>query len=225
MTGSRGDARVRQSPDDGLDVYVSLAAGDTVIVQTGRTKIGEEYHVWEPAGAPVDIVGPWMLGFTEGGPVLPPQRLVGGGLASWTGLGGDELRSFSGTALYRTDFRRPEGDASAWRLDLGRVHETARVRLNGRDLGTLIGPTFALVIDSRHFSAKNVLEISVTNLMANRVASLDRAGVSWKKFYNVNFPARLPENRGPDGLFTAARWTPLDSGLIGPVTLTPLARR
>ena len=44
----------------------------------------------------------------------------------------------------------------------------------------------------------------------------------WKKFYNVNFAARLPENRGPDGLFTAAAWEPLDSGLIGPVTLTPL---
>ncbi len=44
----------------------------------------------------------------------------------------------------------------------------------------------------------------------------------WKTFYNVNFPSRLPENRGPDGLFTAARWEPLPSGLLGPVTLTPL---
>ena len=42
-------------------------------------------------------------------------------------------------------------------------------------------------------------------------------------FYNVNFPARLPENRGPDGLFSAAKWEALESGLLGPVTLTPLA--
>ena len=69
-----------------------------------------------------------------------------------------------------------------------------------------------------------MLEIHVSNLMANRIAALDRAGVRWRKFYNVNFPARLPQNRGPDGLFSASAWEPLDSGLIGPVTLTPLAR-
>ena len=63
----------------------------------------------------------------------------------------------------------------------------------------------------------------MTNLSANRIADLDRRGVPWKKFYNVNFPARLPESRGADGLFSAAHWTPLESGLIGPVTLTPLA--
>ena len=54
------------------------------------------------------------------------------------------------------------------------------------------------------------------------MAAIDRAGVRWRKFYNVNFPARLPENRGPDGLFTAAGWQPLASGLLGPVTIAPL---
>jgi hypothetical protein len=58
--------------------------------------------------------------------------------------------------------------------------------------------------------------------MANRIADLDRRRVPWKKFYNVNFPARQPENRGPDGLFSAASWDPLDSGLLGPVTLQPV---
>ena len=64
--------------------------------------------------------------------------------------------------------------------------------------------------------------MTVTNLMANRIAALERSGVPWKTFYNVNFPARLPENRGPDGLFSAAKWEPLDSGLLGPVVITPL---
>ena len=64
--------------------------------------------------------------------------------------------------------------------------------------------------------------MDVTNQMANRIADLDRRNVPWKRFYNVNFPARLPENRGPDGLFSAARWEPLESGLLGPVTLQPV---
>ena len=66
------------------------------------------------------------------------------------------------------------------------------------------------------------MEIIVTNGMANRVIDLDKRGVSWKKFYNINMSARLPENRGADGLFTAGRWQPKPSGLLGPVTITPL---
>jgi hypothetical protein len=61
--------------------------------------------------------------------------------------------------------------------------------------------------------------------MANRIAALDKAGAVWRNFYNVNFPARLPQNRGADGLFSAAAWEPLPSGLLGPVTIVPLAAR
>ena len=58
--------------------------------------------------------------------------------------------------------------------------------------------------------------------MANHIAYLDREGHLWKKFYNINFPARKRENAGEDGLFNASKWPPLKSGLIGPVTLTPV---
>ena len=153
--------------------------------------------------------------------MLPPERKIDR-LISWTEFSGEELQRFSGTAAYTVSFPRPAASAQAWRIDLGSVRESARVRLNGRDLGTWIGPGFSITVAAAQLSATNVLEVSVTNLSANRVADLDRRGVAWKKFYNVNFPARLPENRGADGLFTAAGWKPLDSGLIGPVTLTPL---
>jgi hypothetical protein len=58
--------------------------------------------------------------------------------------------------------------------------------------------------------------------MANRIADLDRRGVEWKKFYNTNFPARIPANRNEKGLFDASKWLPRESGLIGPVTITPV---
>jgi hypothetical protein len=50
---------------------------------------------------------------------------------------------------------------------------------------------------------------------------LEKRGVEWKRFYNVNMPAKLAVNRGADGLFTTLGWRPLKSGLIGPVSLTP----
>jgi hypothetical protein len=94
--------------------------------------------------------------------------------------------------------------------------------LNGKDLGTFIGPWFRVDVPDSALHETNRVEVEVSNLMANRVADLDRRGVAWKKFYNVNFPARLQTNRGADGLFSAAKWEPLPSGLAGPVTLTPL---
>jgi hypothetical protein len=67
----------------------------------------------------------------------------------------------------------------------------------------------------------NELEIQVSNLMANRIADLDKRKVFWRKFYNVNFPARKGENR-KNGLFDASGWEPRESGLIGPVRLIQL---
>lgn len=98
----------------------------------------------------------------------------------------------------------------------------ASVKLNGKELGVLICPPFQIPILNDRVEKENILEIRVSNLMANRIADLDRRKVNWKKFCNVNFPARTRDNRGPDGLFTASHWPPKESGLIGPVTLTPI---
>ena len=219
MSGRRGDARVR-SAGWMAEVFLTLAAGESLIVQTGA-RTGEPYVVREPASAPIDVHGPWGVRFAAGGPELPAARTIDQ-LESWTRFDGDEVKRFSGTAVYTVRFPRPGGAADAWRLDLGRVHDSVRVSLNGRDLGTQVGPLFQITLDPAWLAAENRLEVHVTNLPANRIAALDKAGVRWKKFYNVNFPARLPQNRGADGLFTAAKWEPLDSGLLGPVTLTPL---
>jgi hypothetical protein len=89
-------------------------------------------------------------------------------------------------------------------------------------VGTFIGPWFRVDIPAADLSESNTLGVAVSNLMANRIADLDRRGVQWRKFYNTNFPARLGANRASDGLFSAARWAPLPSGLAGPVTLTPM---
>jgi hypothetical protein len=96
------------------------------------------------------------------------------------------------------------------------------VRLNGTDLGTQIGPTWRLDFPASLLRERNELVVTVSNLMANRIAAMDRQKVPWKRFYNVNFPANQRANTGESGLFDASRWKPRPSGLIGPVTLTPL---
>jgi hypothetical protein len=143
-------------------------------------------------------------------------------LKTWTDLEGDSFKTFSGTASYSTHFKKPAGKSSQFLLDLGKVYESAQVWINGKYMATLIGPVYAVCISDKDLQADNLLEIKVANSMANRIIDLDKRNVDWKKFNNTNFPARLPQNRGADGLFNAAKWKPLVSGLSGPVTITPV---
>jgi len=62
----------------------------------------------------------------------------------------------------------------------------------------------------------NVLEVEVTNVSANRTRDLDRRKVNWKYFNDINF---VNINYKP---FDASNWPLTDSGLIGPVTVTPV---
>jgi hypothetical protein len=216
-----GLAAIRENPV-GVEVYLQLAAGQSVILKTFEKVIGEtQYPYAKAAGEPQQIKGTWNVNFIEGGPELPADVGIQQ-LDSWTNFGGESVKVFSGTAKYSISFERPGGQADGWILDLGRVCESAKVLLNGKELGVCFCSPYRITIPEDMMEEKNVLEINVSNLMANRIADLDRRGVNWKKFYNVNFPARRVENRGSDGLFNASKWPPKDSGLIGPVTLIPV---
>jgi hypothetical protein len=87
-------------------------------------------------------------------------------------------------------------------------------------MATLIGPEYAFPVAAKDLKEDNLLEIKVANSMANRIIDLDKRKVTWKKFNNTNFPSRLPQNRGADGLFDASKWQPRISGLEGPVTIS-----
>ncbi len=222
MFGPSGPAAMR-TPESGVnEVYLQLAPGESCILKTFETPVkGPLYKYVKTAGEPRQISGTWFVSFVEGGPELPPDIEIEQ-LGSWTNYGGQTVKIFSGTAKYRISFELAEGKADGWLLDLGRVCESAAVRLNGKEMGTLIGPLYRMRISGDLIGEKNILEVKVSNLMINRVADLDRRGVNWKKFYNVNFPPRRRENRGANGLFDASRLAARDSGLIGPVTLTPI---
>jgi hypothetical protein len=223
MSGRNGSARVRRSNAGESDVYLQIPPGGSLIVAETPRAAADAFEIYRPIGVAEEINRPWSIRFVDGGPALPDAREVDR-LTSWTEFTGDEkVKSFSGSALYSTTFPRPGTKANAWRLDLGTVHESAHVRLNGREIGTLIGPSYTIVVANDLLRDTNHLEVRVTNLAANRIADLDKRGAPWKKFYNINMPSRLPENRGPDGLFTAAKWEPAASGLLGPVRLNPLS--
>ncbi|HWW74322.1 MAG TPA: glycosyl hydrolase, partial [Pyrinomonadaceae bacterium] len=221
LTGESGIAASRAA-NGGQEVYLQLAPGESCVVKTfDSAQRGQPYPYFKTAGEPRALSGEWSVNFVEGGPSLPPARQLSD-LGSWTAFGGDEYKYFSGTARYTLNFARPQGPNGDWLLDLGRVAESARVRLNGQELGTLFTAPFRARVPAALLRETNTLEVEVSNLMLNRAIDLERRGVKYKKFYNTNFPARRPENRGTDGLFDATKLSPRDSGLLGPVSLAPV---
>ncbi len=216
MTGEYGKANTRVAANGNLEINVRLTAKQTMLIETydGDPKINA-FNTYSLSQTKIPITGNWEVTFTEGGPTLPAS-IATDKLTSWTDFGDAAYQNFSGTASYKINFKKPE--SGEWVLDLGTVKESAEIFLNGKSIGTLIGPVYQIRLNSSEFKDDNLLEIHVSNLMANRIADLDKRGVFWKKFYNVNFPARKSENR-KNGLFDASGWESRESGLIGPVTL------
>jgi len=221
VSGVKGMAQMRPAKEGGIEVWTHLDPHGSLIVESyQQKKTDASFPYRNTAGEAGMISGPWKLEFLSGGPELPSSTVVNE-LGSWTNLDNDAVKNFSGIAKYTIQFSQPAGKASGYLLNLGKVNETAEVILNGKSIATLIGPSFTTVISAAALQSTNKLEIVVANLMANRIAYMDRNNMPWKIFYNTNMPARKAENV-KDGLFNAAHWKPLPSGLSGPVTLTPL---
>lgn len=217
MVGTSGKARMRKSAS-GTDVFVQLDPAQSLILRNADHPVDFPYT--EISGTPVSLEGNWKITFDSGGPELPPSRETDS-LNYWTDLNGESYQDFSGTATYELTFDKPGTESGRWLLKLDSVKETAEVILNGKSLGTLIGPVYKVEFDGALLEASNVLQIKVSNLMANRIAWLDRNNILWKKFYNVNFPARKRENL-KNNLFNASHWKPKPSGVSGKVQLVPV---
>jgi hypothetical protein len=221
MTGEIGKAKIR-SVNGKSEVFLQLQCGQSVFLNLYDGKLDvEDFRYSTTTDDSIELRGSWSVTFTQGGPTLPPSVAIDS-LVSWTEFSGSDYPVFSGTAKYSIGFAKP-GQSSPLLLDLGKVCESADVVLNGTLLATLIGPSYQVRIDQSMLRDHNILEVHVSNLMANRIIDLDKRNVLWKKFYNVNFPARKADNR-VNGLFSAVHWSPKPSGLIGPVRLKVISQ-
>ncbi|HOT71942.1 MAG TPA: glycosyl hydrolase [Anaerohalosphaeraceae bacterium] len=217
MPDAIGAAAVRQEKGQTC-VYVQLNPGQSIFVRAFSDKQIEtpRWNYTQPKEEPVSIGGIWTVDFLEGGPTLPKSRQIER-LSSWTTWGDPETECFAGSARYSIEFEKPSSQAEEWLLDVGTVCESARVRLNGQDVSVLWSPASVCRVGKFLREGKNTLEIEVTNLAANRIRDLDRRQVLWKYFYDINI---VNINYKP---FDASDWPLRDSGLLGPVSLIPLA--
>ncbi len=130
-------------------------------------------------------------------------------LEDWSMRPEEAIKYFSGTAVYRKTFdldSKIENQHAKIYLDLGTVKETARVKLNGKDLGVVWCAPWRVEITDALKPQGNRLEIEVVNLWPNRlIGDVGLPGEQRRTKTNVNY-------------YNQKRPL-LPSGLLGPVRM------
>jgi hypothetical protein len=154
------------------------------------------------------ITNPWKVSFPPN--LGAPSEIELNSLSSWTTSVDQGVKYFSGTATYTNHFTLPD----QWErsnpkviLDLGRVREFARVRLNDKVVPDILWkPPFTVDVTSTLRSGLNIVEIQVTNLWPNRIIGDQQPEAKERYTFTVY------------GAYQAD--SPLvESGLLGPVKL------
>ncbi|MCF7676035.1 MAG: hypothetical protein K9M97_11870, partial [Akkermansiaceae bacterium] len=148
-------------------------------------------------------------------------------LQDWTTREERGIKYYSGIATYRKLFEFPQESAVRSQesgrklyLDLGTVHDLARVRLNGKDLGVVWCAPWRVEITDTLKPGTNQLEIEVANRWPNRLLGDTQAPD--KEVRTVKWESGLLSGKE----FKTGRYTfttgeglgkLLPSGLLGPV--------
>lgn len=155
----------------------------------------------------VEVPGPWHLAFPQGWGA--PEHIELPQLQAWNEHPHPGVRYFSGSAVYSTDFAVPStwtGRRRRIELQLTDVREIAEVRVNGKPLGILWQPPFAVEVTDVVESGSNHLEVRVTNLWPNRIIG-DLQPDATERYTQTNITKFRANSRL------------LPSGLLGPVRL------
>ncbi len=199
-------------------VRLQLKSGESVLLKlTDKNKeSAPDWQYRNVSGNALSLKNnPWILKFKDGGPAKPGNKQMKS-LQPWTNFTSDTAtQSFSGTGVYSTSFVI-KNKASDYLLQLDKLHESARIIVNGKDAGLIWSLPYELKIGKFLKEGNNTISIEVANLMANRMRSMDRNKITWRNYHEINFV-----NINYKG-FDAAGWPVQVSGLEGDVRLVPL---
>ncbi len=207
VTHEEGKILVRLTLEPGQTLFVCATDHDS--------EVAAHWKYVASTGTPLVPAGPWTLKFITGGPVLPTTRQIEEPVP-WTSLHDSLAQWFSGTAEYSVNFDIDSLSAGDYLLEPGDLLESAHVWVNDHDAGIIWSLPYKLRIGQFLRKGNNTLRIEVANLMANRIIYMDKKGIEWRKFHDINF---VNQEYKP---FDASAWDPLPSGLSGPVRIVPV---
>ncbi len=216
LNGESGKAKIRQV-NGRTQVYLQIKSGESFLLRTFTkedVKMADwEYTVSQTVG--LTLENNWKLHFEHSEPAIEGTFNIGK-VCSWTELDEPKAKVNMGTGVYSVSFTLPTISADEWVLDLGDVRESARVKINGKEVGTLWSVPYIAKVGKFLKQGENHLEIEVTNLSANRIADYDRRGIEWRNFKEINIvDINYKVKKYSD-------WETVPSGLLGPVKLVPV---
>lgn len=219
MTGEVTQARTENGK-----VMIQLKSGESIILVTSPSAtapsgLKEHIYLAELTDKAINIEG-WTLRFIQSAPTAITQTYKMTKPTSWTELGEQVLNETMATGLYSSTFDIPAIDSEMrYVVDLGDVRETARLRINGHEVATLFAVPYRTDITSFVKKGNNTIEVEVSNLGANRIARMDRDGIPWRKFNEINVVDLNYKNTLYD------QWQPMPSGLCSQVRVIPCKRK
>ncbi|MBQ9430820.1 MAG: glycoside hydrolase family 2 [Kiritimatiellae bacterium] len=195
MDGDETEVRLTLAPRESVFVVFSRPAGKLVKHEGGPKLTVPLEREWEVKFAS----DPLHRGPTE--TVKMPQ------LTDWSACADPAIKYYSGAAVYTTTFYAPKSaKGTRVALALGKVGETAKVKVNGHYAGGIYSAPYELAITDYVKEGENTLEITVCSTWMNRLIGDDalkpEARPTWTSLptYNQKHPL-------------------MPSGLIGPVSL------
>jgi hypothetical protein len=158
------------------------------------------------------VGGRWKISWSDYNGIL--HQISGDTLKSWTEW--PELGLFSGIVSYKTSFFIYPGEKNKqWEIDVGEIHESAEVFVNGEKAGCVWTTPFRLNISGYLKNGSNILELRVANKSQNRIIDMTRRGILWQK----SKLEEVSDDRATSGPLRIELLKPVISGLLGPVVL------
>jgi hypothetical protein len=215
LTGETG--RIQSKTKNGkTEIHLNLEPGQSCILRCSNEEYdAQEWFDHTVVNRPVKLGNEWKLSALNSNS-QEPLSLKTKEFKSWPEYGG-EWETYSGKVLYSGEFNLDgEFVGKEMLLDLKDARETARVKINGEEIGLLWCIPFITIVPKDILKEKNKIEIEVTNLSFNKVIELDRQGVQWKNFHEINFV-----NIGYKP-YDASDKEPVESGLLSEIKLYPI---
>lgn len=184
-------------------IYVVFENPDTSVINRNDPisdhKDQKNYREWKTV---CPIQGSWQVDFYR--PEKPDNIAFSkrfDELIDWSRSQDENVKYFSGRAVYRISFPWSSTTEKPIYLNLGMLREISRIRLNDKDLGVCWTFPFRIDISSALQYGNNKLEISVSNFWPNALIG-DGKKVPEQRVYKTNvIKFNKNESLKPSGLW------------------------
>lgn len=158
------------------NITLSLDANESVfiVLKTPTDRIENQMKATK-AQTPIVINTPWRVQFDEKSRGTK-EPVIFNNLNDWSTHKNEQIRYYSGTALYQNNFKLTSDQKTRYYLELEEVCNLAEVKVNGKSCGIIWTKPYKVEITDAIKNGNNTLEISVANTWANRIMGDENFG-------------------------------------------------